>query len=323
MIAYQVAANDEIRQIFHRPRNNDRYDSTAQGVLISAFAIFFPASKRPPPPWIHSASGWYRTRQLQYNMKKDKLMKNNPVLKVLSDLKSLSIPYFERRFEAQSLKADINRFIKPSDRQYNSACECLKEFRQTGKVESLLRLYSLETPFYSKVGGPEHCGALLNPLSRKLNTLSDRHFKGTSYRGLSMTEEDLEEYEEAMIQGQKRSDSMIVLASFSSTSKDEYMAKVYANLKTTDGKIMIVFNCTFPKKCDTAISLYQVSESTTCISNFADEEEVLLLPGTMFRVTKIDTITDPPFTHIHLTNVVPELHLEVAIISALGKAIFS
>ncbi|CAF4070651.1 unnamed protein product, partial [Rotaria sordida] len=56
LTAYQVAANDEIREIFHRPRTNDQYSSTLQGITYSMFAIFFPASKRPPPPWIHSTS---------------------------------------------------------------------------------------------------------------------------------------------------------------------------------------------------------------------------------------------------------------------------
>ncbi len=45
----------------------------------------------------------------------------------------------------------------------------------------------------------------------------------------------------------------------------------------------------FLKTCSTAIRLYAVPPDLPCISDFEDEKEVLILPGTVFRVANIHT----------------------------------
>ncbi|UJR07477.1 hypothetical protein I4U23_011766 [Adineta vaga] len=214
----------------------------------------------------------------------------------------------------------IDMFVKSTHTEYNHACECLTEFEGTEKVEPLLRLYSLETPFYSKVGGPDFCNILLEPLVRNLDALCDRHYQGTSYRGLTMTKEDLEDYEEALRQEKEENkESIITLASFASTTRDELLARGFAAAYKVEDKITVLITCIFPKRCDTAIALYKVSESISCISHFEDEEEVLVYPGTMFRVTEIDTTSDPSITQLHLTNVMPEYHPGAVLCKAAKK----
>ncbi|CAF1411237.1 unnamed protein product [Adineta steineri] len=303
LIAYEVAANDDIRQIFHRPKTSDYFNSTVTGAVLSLFAMFFPSSKRPPPPWINNTSGWLKTRY------------------VGSKLKNGHIPSpFEIENETKQLQLFVNAYIKPSHTKYKIACQCMNDYREKKKVEELLRIYTLDMPFCSNICGPMLCHVLLNPLIRHLDALSNRYFQGTSYRGLTMTKEDLEDYEEALRQEKvEQKESVITLASFASTSIDEVVATGFAVASTVENKITVLITCIFPERCDTAIALYKISESIPCISHFDDEEEVLVFPGTMFRVTKIGTTTDPSLAHIHLTNVVPKFHAGAVVLNGVKQ----
>ncbi|CAF1242469.1 unnamed protein product [Adineta ricciae] len=323
LTAYEVAANDEVRQLFHRPQIDNSFGAVVEDAAVNAFAMFFPESRRRRPGWIHSTSGWLKVKNIESKRKKSKLIQNNRFLNVISTLNNGRISdLFPSKREIKTLRRMIDNYIKPTHKYYQLASKLLSKFEETGNVEHLLTIYTLETPFYNEVGGPKRCYALLKPLIRNLNTLRRRHYQGTSYRGLSMTKEDLEEYEHAMEQGVVRNKkSVITLASFASTSRDIRVALFFLDAYRVEGKTAVLFTLSFSEVCDTAVTLYRTSESTPSISAFEDEEEILVYPGTMFQVTAIDSTSDPSITHIHLTNVMPEYHLGAVVLDSVKKRV--
>jgi hypothetical protein len=107
------------------------------------------------------------------------------------------------------------------------------------------------------------------------------YFKtGTTYRGMSMTRGELEQYKEGDI---------VLTRSFLSTSKDENVAKFFMpdddNKKQADEEklpVMCIYKVVNPRS-----SLY-IEE----LSNFPDEKEVLIVPFAVFRITKIDGVSN-------------------------------
>ena len=69
----------------------------------------------------------------------------------------------------------------------------------------------------------------------------------------------------------------------------------------------------FPVECQTALKLYEIPEKNlSSISSFPDENDVLLLPGTLFEVEDIDQ-TEHVYK-IHLINIqVPFEHIQSAL----------
>jgi hypothetical protein len=81
-----------------------------------------------------------------------------------------------------------------------------------------------------------------------------------------------------------------------------------------EDKIKVLMEFSFPKICSTAIQLYSIPPDLPCISNFEDEKEVLIIPGTIFRVENIETngynvkiILD----HYNIEDVIEEYRLVV------------
>jgi hypothetical protein len=90
----------------------------------------------------------------------------------------------------------IEQLIKPSNSDYNKANELVKTFLESGKAEPLIYLFTLETPLYGYINQNKESSEILAlPIFNALPCLRKRVFKGTSFRGLSMTAEDVEEYQ--------------------------------------------------------------------------------------------------------------------------------
>ncbi|CAF1196573.1 unnamed protein product [Rotaria sp. Silwood1] len=140
------------------------------------------------------------------------------------------------------------------------------------------------------------------PLYIKLQTLKDRYFKGLSYRGAKMTDDEIATYEWAV---QNRG-SLLQTKHFSSTSQDRSVAEGFANavIETPDNiqKNRVVFIFNFPIECDQAINLSRISDTQPCLSEFEDENEVLVLPWTLFQVDYVYKDSPTSYT-IYLTNV--------------------
>jgi hypothetical protein len=105
---------------------------------------------------------------------------------------------------------------------------------------------------------------------------------------------------------------IIETRNFASTSKREDVSLIYsAHGETHDHDLYsILFIFEFSTRCKTAIDLTRVSENLPSISQYSDEEEVLILPYTLFKVLNVFEATrNEPFS-IYLQNIpVPDRSL--------------
>ncbi|CAF1087532.1 unnamed protein product [Didymodactylos carnosus] len=172
----------------------------------------------------------------------------------------------------------LDEHITPNHPEYEHCCHLLNEYAQRGTIESLLTLYTLETPFYHQLHYT--INPLAFPLFMHLPDLQARYFQGTSYRGVKMTREEIREYHWALNNRNK----VISTGKFASTSIDRHVAEKFASNKSSStNKISVLLAFHFPKPCDTAIILGKVPEQQLpCISNYEDEQEILVGPRTFF-----------------------------------------
>ena len=80
----------------------------------------------------------------------------------------------------------IEMFITPRNPAYSLAYQLLAEYRITNKVESLLRSYTLETPFYKKLNATDDSAKYFPVLIYyHLKALKDCSVQGRSFREIS------------------------------------------------------------------------------------------------------------------------------------------
>jgi hypothetical protein len=104
--------------------------------------------------------------------------------------------------------------------------------------------------------------------------MSERAYQGSSYRGITMTKHDVARYYYAF----KTKGCVVEIRNFSSTSKDKEAAKMFSGFGNTldHGLHSILFIYEFPERCSTAIDLSRINEKLPCISEYEDEQEVLI-----------------------------------------------
>ncbi|CAF1085151.1 unnamed protein product [Didymodactylos carnosus] len=113
-----------------------------------------------------------------------------------------------------------------------------------------------------------------------LRRLRDRSFNGISYRGLAESPLNLDHYRSAM-----EYEHVVELNNLISTSKLPEIADIYSEGEVHNAHLMIMKFDFTESPCPTAFDLTK----DPCISHMPDEEEVLVLPHTLFRVTKIES----------------------------------
>lgn len=111
-----------------------------------------------------------------------------------------------------------------------------------------------------------------------------------------MTEEDLRMYEWAL-QAENR---YLEVQTFSPSTLNEHHARFFAEVNKSDQRKSVLMIFEFPKVCSSAIRISKVSNKLHSLSDFEDENEILILPGTIFSVKKIDKIQ--PLPSIYLTH---------------------
>jgi hypothetical protein len=189
----------------------------------------------------------------------------------------------------QSQKANelLNKFINDSDNK---------------SIQHLIRLYTLETKFYSSL--KQNPMPLALPVYMSSETLKNRHFQGQSYRGAKMDDDDIASYQWAV----NNPGSLLQTRHFSSTSLNRSIAEEFAiginkaGRNAGQNSVLFIFN--FPTKCEQAINLCRISNEQACLSEFEDEDEVLILPWTLFRIDSVEKESSSSSYTIYLTNVV-------------------
>jgi hypothetical protein len=143
----------------------------------------------------------------------------------------------------------------------------------------LLTLYSLETPLYHALQTNADAYALI--LYLHLDKLRKRAFTGDSYRGATMLSNDLDAYRWAQAQS-----AVLETRTLQSTSKNQTIAEGFAQVRPDNpNRLSVVIRFRFIELCPSAIELNE-------LSYFPSEEEVLVLPFTLFKVASIKQYDD-------------------------------
>ncbi|CAF1444949.1 unnamed protein product [Didymodactylos carnosus] len=182
-------------------------------------------------------------------------------------------------------RTDGNRFcnemvlqftVKESDEKKNVPCgrvEGHENYRSIAN-EKTHRLYRQPDSLFMRISDKI---MPYKPVYYSLRFLHPRSFKGLCYRGLSMTMEELKDYQWAT----EKTSRYLVTNTFCSATRDINVAQNFAN------------------NCWTAIQLEKLSDQLPSISEIEDEREVLILSGSTFRVTKVES--ELPIAKIYLT----------------------
>ncbi|CAF1611415.1 unnamed protein product, partial [Didymodactylos carnosus] len=113
------------------------------------------------------------------------------------------------------------------------------------------------------------------------NDLKYRYYKGQSYCGAVSNENDVNIYRWAQKNNQHR---LIAIRTFTSTSRKKEVAEKFRQLPENSDKLSVLLEFSFPVECNTAINLNAIiDKQLPCLSYFQNEEEILLLPFTLFK----------------------------------------
>jgi hypothetical protein len=242
--------------------------------------------------WLDNYKNAYRIAYENREHMKRWLLKV-PLKKLLEEI---DIGYIDKiQFSSQEFKEQIQDYLKLVIEYeqpigligvYSSgeACFCTKLNYDLAEIGSNFRFLSTQNLFnsgYLDNEAPKGLGQHIFAAILMNHPIFHPYFKtGTTYRGMCMTPGELEQYKEGDI---------VLTRSFLSTSKDENVAKFFMpdddNKKQADEEklpVMCIYKVVNPRS-----SLY-IEE----LSNFPDEKEVLIVPFAVFRITKIDGVSN-------------------------------
>ena len=306
--AFDEAIDEDIRQLFLRP-TNDRFCSNDSDQAKGLFD--FESNKNsndekeeeetPNDIWVQGRKSEMDVQFHQWTLLVMSMMFNSTIMRALYMRllrQIINDPEISLNFKGcvTILEKFFDEHVPSSHSEYQKAHHFLKQCQSEKKVELLLKIYTLETPFYRKLASEGMSYHLLLPILLKLPTIKDLAFRGQSFRGLSMSKDNLRAYQWAY----RHKSSTLVTQTFCSTSLHRIQAEKFIAPTDDSLGVMIVFN--FPEVCSTTIKLYRVSDNRDPISDIEIEKEVLVMPFTMFRVTQINEDNPDRYT-ICLENV--------------------
>jgi hypothetical protein len=270
--AYEVAASSEIRFLFNRPQHQNeinRYVDTNHHHSTFGLIINNASSSTRPDNWVTGYFSSADARDAQLMMA---LSQASPIMKLLLYSRT-------ERESKQLVQRLIDIHIPITQNKYQRVHHLYKEFLRRKTIRSLLTLYSLQTPLFGAL--QSNADAYTVILYLHLRELSDCAFRGNTYRGMIMSPDDIDAYRWAHEHA-----AIVETRTLQSTSKDRAVADMFADLPFSDGtQISVIIQYKFTQTCPTAINLEGVS-------HFSSEEEVLLLPFTLFRVASIKVCSE-------------------------------
>ncbi|UJR19457.1 hypothetical protein I4U23_022588 [Adineta vaga] len=298
LTAYDEALSDEMRQLFHRPDEKNRFCqeevATENMFIVTTDEEYSELEAFSADKWLQGHNGSEAVDKVKLQVAMIKGFAQFKFLTLVGNYTSL-----ESAFSDRSLLRDLNKLldehVKDGHREFEHCKALVADTFKEHKPEHLLRLYTLETPFYDALSN--HSDIMSMPLALSLDKLKPRYFQGISYRGLKMTEENLRTYQWAL-----KSNGAIRTRTFCSTTLKQSVAERYAaKSRSSDGKRSVLMILTFPEKCDTAINLGKLSSKLPCLSAYENEAEILVTPFTLFVVTQIESNAN--YMTVHLENI--------------------
>ncbi|CAF1541127.1 unnamed protein product, partial [Rotaria sordida] len=214
LTAYEEAANDEIRRLFKRPQGfncSRRFQDEFTEDCFDFVRRPKEDKKETVVPVTTSSSETKKIPTVQtYKTKAEKQLEIGYATTSITMCQSKLGRFIADKFNdnaPMSLNAIVNRLQDIIDRELTAnkdpesskANELLYKFlteNSNEHIKHLIRLYTLETDFYRSLR--QNPMPLALPLYIKLQTLQDRYFKGLSYRGAKMADDEIATYEWAV-----------------------------------------------------------------------------------------------------------------------------
>lgn len=289
--AYQVAATDEIRALFQRPPSNRFVDDcvTDSFKLVPSNGTDALDDDDFPDDlvkgYISAADAHEATFMISM------ATTSNPLQRIV-----------RRRIQAESIQSVgelLSRSVPKTASDFGAMMTLFKDFKDKKDVSNLLTMYTHETDFFRNLRNEPDSFTVL--LYFHLNELQSRAYQGESHRGALMTKNDIDAYRWA----ERRKGYVLETRTLQSTSKKQSVAEVFIhmNLGKRPGTYPVMLELNFHEKCPTAIDLTEISDKLPCVSAVPPEEEVLLLPYTLFTVEKLKRDPKTDFYYITLKNV--------------------
>jgi len=290
--AYQEAANDEIRALFHRPTLNRFIDEN----LTDSFNLLTNSGDNVemkhgiPDDWFKGHTSADKAEDAKFMISMTNTW--NPLKRLV-----------KKQTEAENIidiKDLISTAVPKKHTEYNTLSDLHKKFMNKMGISNLLTMYTLETPLYTVLQNEADSFTAL--IYFHLHEFEDRAFKGRTYRGGTMTQNDIDAYRWA----REREGYVLETRTLQSTSLKKSVAQGFAMVQGKDqcvARYSVLLTFDFPEKCPTAINLNKISDKLPGLSTFEDEEEVLVLPFTLFSVEEIKIDTQSGQYRITLKNV--------------------
>ncbi|CAF3331092.1 unnamed protein product [Rotaria socialis] len=309
--AYEEAETDEMRQLFHRPSDANRFNDDSMNLEKTFQIVLVPLdtaetdgsdygdhAEKPDQRCCLSyetheevqryLDGLSGVKEFSQSRVGRYIMKQGMKLKLGKDTGYNEEEYAvitNEKFRQDALQNLLDEYVTPQHSSYRCCCELLQQYVEQGKIEDLLKLYTMETPFYHQL--LISSSPLGFPFFLHLSELKQRFYEGYSYRGAGLTMSELETYRWVL----KKKNSILSSLPFSSTSIVREVAEKFCEKSAlSSDKQRVLFIYHFPQPCSTAINLSEIPEyKLPCISFFENEKEVLVSTRTYFKVTKIES----------------------------------
>ncbi|UJR29619.1 hypothetical protein I4U23_017167 [Adineta vaga] len=289
--AYETAPNDEIRRLFHRSVSELSarfYDENANKTLsilntnINNEEIF-----NKPKDAIQS-------RYMKRFNKMPKFFRNT--IKTMTETRSI-----------EALEQIVGNVVFISNNTTGDQIllqRVFADYLNTKNITNLIHLYTLNDIYRAIRQNSDPYTTLVY---LHLSSIPQRAYQGICYRGIQMSKFDVSRFYYAM-----KYNCVIETHNFASTSKLKNVSLLYSGYgEPYDHDLYsILFIFEFLTQCKTAIDLTRVSENLPPISQYSDEEEVLILPYTLFKVLNVSEATENEPFSIYLQNIpVPDQSL--------------
>ncbi|CAF3314715.1 unnamed protein product [Rotaria socialis] len=184
----------------------------------------------------------------------------------------------------QDFQQIINE-IKLTNNNTQKLEELFEKFVNKHCIISLLCIYTLPSPVMSTIIR-DNFVSYATLIYMNLKTMKpNRSYQGRSYRAALVTSRDMINYRAAMLKG-----NLVETRLFSSTSKNRRVAETFTigGQSCDSHSATIIFDFT-KRPCETALDLtFRRHDNVKVATVVPDEEEVLVLPFTLFRVIDID-----------------------------------
>ncbi|CAF3411741.1 unnamed protein product [Rotaria sp. Silwood2] len=172
LTAYEEAKNDEIRELFHRPTGSQRFATDTADDTRQLFDTHVEQStdnnETPEDNWIGGASDETSIGGFQALCHVGKYMVTSSILRPLfmNILRLKDYPDFayNEKLAVEGMQRLIDNHVTSSHPEYQKACDLLSKYDKSKQVKYLLRLYSLETPFYRHLGIDQQSHCLVTPI---------------------------------------------------------------------------------------------------------------------------------------------------------------